>query len=272
VGVRVPPFAFMDCCAYCSAAGFDTKAFYQLIKERYKTTLFRDVVHVGIEEGKKLCDLFYFPYGAMISWGKSLKEGEKYLELIKDFSHKTLPFLETDDYTFNFGKKAKVIEDLIIIPNKDVKTKLAISHGLAQSVKLGAFEGSITKVFEKTRHLPEVLSKRGRIPLSRKTIRKKMGELFLERSSINLHVDVLDTPEFFWEYPELEPLYQMVAKELEIDVRGRMLNHRLDVVRDLFEMLGNELNNQHSSRLEWTIIWLIIIEVVISLLSAFNFL
>jgi uncharacterized Rmd1/YagE family protein len=37
-------------------------------------------------------------------------------------------------------------------------------------------------------------------------------------------------------------------------------------VHELFEMLGNELNHQHSSRLEWTIIWLIIIEVGLSIL------
>ena len=96
-------------------------------------------------------------------------------------------------------------------------------------------------------------------------IRRKMGELFIERNSINLHVDVLDVPEFFWEYPELEPLYQMIAKYLDLKTRVEVLNHRLDVVHELFQMLGSELNHQHSSRLEWFIIWLIIIEVLLSL-------
>ncbi len=93
-----------------------------------------------------------------------------------------------------------------------------------------------------------------------------MGELFIERNSINLHVDVLDTPEFFWEYSELEPFYAMTANYLEIETRVEVLNQRLDVVHELFEMLGNELNHQHSSRLEWTIICLIIIEVFLSIL------
>lgn len=99
-----------------------------------------------------------------------------------------------------------------------------------------------------------------------------MGALFLDRSSINLHVDVLDTPEFFWEHPELEPMYLDVANELDIQNRGQVLNQRLDVLRELFEMLGNELNHQHSSRLEWIIIWLILIEVIITLLTRLNFL
>jgi uncharacterized Rmd1/YagE family protein len=93
-----------------------------------------------------------------------------------------------------------------------------------------------------------------------------MGELFIERTSINLHMDVLDTPEFFWEYPELEPLYMMTANYLDIRTRVEVLNQRLDVVHGLFEMLGTELNHLHSSRLEWTIISLIVIEVLVSLL------
>ena len=56
-----------------------------------------------------------------------------------------------------------------------------------------------------------------------------------------LHVDVLDTPEFFWEYPELEPLYIMTANYLDIETRVEVLNQRLDVIHELFEMLGNEL-------------------------------
>jgi uncharacterized Rmd1/YagE family protein len=83
---------------------------------------------------------------------------------------------------------------------------------------------------------------------------------------------VLDTPEFFWDHSDLEPFYTIIANELDIKTRGQILNQRLDVVRELFEMLGNELNHQHSSRLEWIIIGLIVSEVVISLLQVFNFL
>ena len=93
-----------------------------------------------------------------------------------------------------------------------------------------------------------------------------MGELFLERATINLHLDALDTPEFFWEYPELEPLYKMITVYLDVQTRVEVLNKRLDILHELLEVLGNELNLQHSSRLEMTIIWLIIFEVVLTLL------
>lgn len=228
--------------------------------------MYRDCLHISVNSNDKVGDVFYFSYGSMVAWGLVPEECKFYIDMVKDYEQGHLEEMETDEFTYVIGDSPKIIEDEIILPNRDVLSLLAISHGLAQSVKLGTFENAIRKIFADTKQIPEDLARHGRISLSRKEIRRKMGELFIERSSINLHFDVLDTPEFFWEYSELEPLYAMTAKYLELETRVDVLNKRLDVVHELFEMLGNELNHQHSSRLEWTIIWLIIIEVFLSLL------
>ncbi len=88
----------------------------------------------------------------------------------------------------------------------------------------------------------------------------------MERNFINVHAEMLDTPEFFWNHPELEPFYRRTAHYLDVNKRIEVLNKRLGVVHELFEILSNELNHQHSSRLELIIISLIVIEVVIALL------
>lgn len=256
----------MECRAYCTASAYHIKALYERFKQvGASVTLYRDVIHFSVPQ-EVVGDIFYFSYGAAVFWGFSLEQCHSYLEQIREFEEQPAEEIETDLFTFVFGDAPKIVEDEIILPNLDVLSRLAISHGLAQSVKLGTFESALRKTFKHTKHIPEDLAKRGRISLSRQEIRRKMGELFIERSSINLHVDVLDTPEFFWEYSELEPLYAMAANYLDLETRVDVLNHRLDVIHELFEMLGNELNHQHSSRLEWTIIWLIIMEVVLTLL------
>ncbi|WP_068467488.1 RMD1 family protein [Candidatus Protochlamydia phocaeensis] len=256
----------MDCRAYCTASSYQIKSLYESLKSQ-GASLYRDVIHFPVP-GESIGDVFYFSYGATVCWGLTPEKCRFYLNLIKNFEEQPLAIedVEMDEFTFTFGDVPKIVGDEIILPNRDVLNRLAISHGLAQSVKLGTFENAIRRTFNHTKHIPEDLAKHGRIPLSRQEIRKKMGDLFIERNSINLHLDVLDTPEFFWEYSELEPLYAMTDNYLDIDARVEVLNQRLDVVHELFEMLGNELNHQHSSRLEWTIIWLIIIEVLLSLL------
>lgn len=44
---------------------------------------------------------------------------------------------------------------------------------------------------------------------------------------------------------------------LDIDQRVEVVNKRLDVLEQLLEILRAEKSEQHSSRLEWIVIWLI---------------
>lgn len=256
----------MNCRAYCTASAYQVKALFENFKQMGATvTLYRDVIHFAVP-GETTGNIYYFPYGSAVFWGLSHQQCLPYLEQIKEFEQQPVDQVEMDEFTCTLGDIPKIIEDEIFLSNQDVLTLLAVSHGLAQSVKLGTFESTLRKTFNQTKHIPEELAQHGRISLSRKEIRRQMGKLFIERSSINLHVDVLDTPEFFWEYSELEPLYAMTANYLDLETRVEVLNQRLDVIHELLEMLGNELNHQHSSRLEWTIIILIVVEVSLTLL------
>ena len=46
-----------------------------------------------------------------------------------------------------------------------------------------------------------------------------------------------------------------------------MLNKRLDILKELFDMLASEYHNSHASMLEWIIIILIVIEVFFQVVS-----
>jgi uncharacterized Rmd1/YagE family protein len=256
----------MDCCAFCAASAYNIKPLSEVMRAHYKTRLYRDVVYVAIKREQVTCEAFIFSYGAAVFWGVNAETGLKILkEDISPFEEHPLPDIDQDVFTYEYGDSASVADDEIILPSDSVLTKLAISQGLAQSVRIGAFEASLQKTFKLTKQLPEDLANYGKISLSRKEMRRKMGELFIARNSVNLNMDVLDTPEFFWEHPELDPLYRMISNYLDIRTRVEILNQRLGVMHDLFEMLGTELNYSHSTRLEWAVIGLIFIEVIISL-------
>lgn len=256
----------MRCTCYCTAAGYDIPALFQYLNRLGHTQLFRDVVHIQIfEHERPKGDLFYFSYGSLVCWGFSEEEEREILIPLRTFEKESLAKIELDEFTFIEGPEMKIEEDEIMLQDSLSLTKLAISHGLAQSVKLATFEEIIQKTIDHTKHLPIDLARRGKIPLSRKEISKKMGEIFIERNFINQHTDILDTPEFFWDYPELESFYRRTAHYLDVSKRGELLNKRLTVVHELFEILSNELNHQHSSRLEIIIILLIFIEVTIAL-------
>ncbi len=229
--------------------------------------LFRDVIHIQIKEDRQIKgDIFYFSYGAVVCWSFSEEEEREILNALKEFEKEPIAKPELDEFTFSFSDNMKILEDEISLHNKSSLTKLAISHGLAQSVKLTTFEELIQKTIEHTKQLPINLAKKGKIPLSRKEISRKMGEIFIERNFINLHSEILDIPEFFWDYPELEPFYRRTAHYLDVNKRVEVLNKRLNVMHELYEILSSEINHQHTSRLETIIVLLILIEVTIALL------
>ncbi|MGH2612885.1 MAG: RMD1 family protein [Rhabdochlamydiaceae bacterium] len=258
----------MRCTTYCTAAAYDIPRLFQSLQTFGSAQLFRDCVHLLLKEDRKpKGDIFYLSYGCVVLWGFSEEEEHAILGSLKEFEKDPMPKPEMDEFTYVYDENMRIEEDEISLPTKNILTKLAISYGVAQSVKLTTFEETIQKTIDNTKHLPEDLATKGRISMSRKGISRKMGELFIERNFINLHSEILDTPEFFWNYPELEPYYRRTTHYLDTNKRIEILNKRLGVVHELFEILSSELNHQHSSRLEWTIIILIFIEICIVMLK-----
>ena len=257
------------CISYSTAMGYPLKEIVLELRKNYRLSQYKEAVFVdyGTDPYGGPRGVFVFVFGTFVCWGLSRNEEEEILHFLKSYEEGSYEFIEKELLGYTYGEKGAIVDDCLILPSKDISVKLAYSFALAQSSKLAVFEGIVKKTTNATRFLPEQLSKHGRIPLSKKEIQKKMGELFIERSSINLHFDALDTPEYFWEHSELEPLYTITVNHLDIKNRVDLLNRRLDVMHDLLEVLDNELNHQHASRLEWIIILLIMIEVAISLVK-----
>lgn len=257
----------MDCTAVCASTSFKIKPLFDWLKSSHKTEMIREVIYADIPVNDKIVHTFFFPYGSIVGWGANREELQSIVSMTREFEVSPVEEVEFDEFSYDYGEKQlRIVEDLISLNDVSTLLMLALSHAIAQSVKLGSFEIKMQKTFNSTQQLPEDLAKKGRIGLSRKQISQKMGSLFLDRNSINLYLDVLDTPDFFWEYPELETAYHLMANYLDIKSRVDVLNQRLGVIHELFEMLATELNHQHSSRLEWTIILLIVIEVIVSVL------
>ena len=257
----------MRCTAYCSAANYDILRLFQFLQMTGTSQMLRDVIHTQPKDEKGIKrDIFYFPYGVVIFWGFSVEEETSLLSALKKFEKEPLPKAEMDEFSFSYGDKTNIEDDEIILQKKEVLTKLAISYAIGQSVKLSVFEDAIASTIEHSKHIPKDLSDKGKIPLSRRETARKMGELYLERNYINLHSEILDTPEFFWEHPDSEPLYRKMALYLDVSKRVDLLNRRLNLLHELFEILSNELNHQHAYFLEWMVIILIVIEVIIVLM------
>lgn len=260
--------AFRRCSAYCTAASYQMRALLESLQElKAQVSYFRSSHVIHHFEGFEHGDVFYFSTGTVVMWGLSVSEEKEVLLRLRSFEVDPVAEIEIEESRYSIGNMAKILKDDIMLPSEDVVTKLAFSHGLAQSVKLEIFEKKMAMRIESMSTIPYSLASKGRIPLSRKHLTQMMGELILERNAINLYSDILDTPDFFWEYSELEPLYRMIAKDLDITVRVMVLNKRLDIIKDLVQVLSQEVNSRYFLVAEWAIgIWAVF-EVTMSILK-----
>lgn len=263
----------MRCSSYCTAPEYQMQ---NLVKKLNNIGLepkyFDDVLYIQKEAKKDSgpIDIFFFPFGCVIIWGAEESKEKMILEEMVSANVSQNSYLESEfiDFEYNQNAERTFIDEEkneIILADKSTFVKLSISHALAQSVKLSVLEESVSDLIIRTTPIQQELASTGSVSLSKKEISKQIGILFNERYSINLHSDILDTPEFFWRRPSYEPLYLMTAEFQDIQTRQNILNNRLGMIHELYNILSNNLDYKHSTRLEWIIIVLITIEVVLSL-------
>jgi uncharacterized Rmd1/YagE family protein len=257
----------MECQAYATAESYNLNALKRFFKQQErKITVFNKEI-IALEEGASF--IFFFDFGCVVFWNVPQERMQGIFSELVPFSeaphhehHK-----ETFTYEENNSGETQIADEHFSLGNEDELEKIAISFGLAQSVKLDVLEARLETQIEETKSIPLELAEKGRISRSQREISKQMGRLFLEKSAMNLYSEFLDTPEFFWDRSHLKHLYNEICHIIDLDDRIHIANKRLDMVQEIYSLLSGELQHQHSSFLEWIIIILISIEIALSLLK-----
>lgn len=252
----------MECLTYSTAQGYQlANVFNFLQKKERQMHRFSDVVFYQSDSQF----VYIFSFGAIVFWGLDSNQALSFINSLEPYADEPLPF-EKDEFSYEVGANTVIdeISDTIILENDtDAFYKLSLSYALAQSIKLASHEKELKLTIDKMAFIPKSLAKTGKTTLNRIEIAKKMGELYLQKSSINSNLNVMHTPRIIWDHSEIEPHYHMAADFLDIHSRVESLNMGLTMIQDLLEILEDQLNHKHSSMLEWIIIVLIFVEVVL---------
>ena len=86
-------------------------------------------------------EVFLFEYGTVVIWGMTLTQEQRFLKDISKFETEKLSEddVQTENFNFYYTREyqARIYNDFISLrEKKNYMTKLAISHALAQSVKV----------------------------------------------------------------------------------------------------------------------------------------
>ncbi|PKS11217.1 hypothetical protein jhhlp_002978 [Lomentospora prolificans] len=282
--------------AVCVAEGFNMNAIPQILSSRgYEIdpdgTGFEAAEVVHARDPETGADIFVFPSGTVVTWSLPTDEIVKYLlEAAEDPHESSRREVEDLDYVCDPSRDTSLMKDDLVVlgtrretttqdPDSDSDSepsrlnttlaKVAFSSGLARSTKLAVLEADLASYFEHTRSIPSILAQGSRLPLSRTFIHKKTGELLSLSARLNNYSELTDSlPDIFWDSRSelgLEGYYDQVGRALDVNVRIRTLNQRLDYAQDIASVLREMSSERHSTRLEVIIILLIAVEVVFEL-------
>lgn len=222
---------------------------------------YRDAFYLKYPVG----EAWLMEYGVLVSWDLKADEQQHLCNELKEWfvDAGVEQISERYSYDLSSDKEFQVRHDIITLNTEEKLVRLALSHAFAQSTKLQVFEDRAQKVISNNRSITKELAATGTIKLSRKKLAQLRGVLFDTGSDISLHFNLLDTPEFFWDYPEMEIYYSALMKYLDLKPRIDILNHKLATIKELLDMLASEQHHKHAAWLEWIIIILIAVDIIV---------
>jgi len=205
-------------------------------------------------EGRPQKDIFTFAYGCIVFWGLTRAEELSMLTFIAPYSQEPTSKYEREashdvmDFAYKpkpnvvgARRRTRVAGDEIFLTSSNALEKFAVSCSLAQSAKLFVFERRLESTIDSVKQIPEELAETGKVTLTRKELSRMFGKLFIARTQVNLHSDILDEPDFLWDNDYWEETYEKMGEYLDISNRVDLLNKRADLIRELLDVIENQL-------------------------------
>ena len=89
-----------------------------------------------------------------------------------------------------------------------------------------------------------------------------IGKTLSIKNSIIDDLYIFDAPDIVWENELLGRIDEAIKRTLDIRMRYRDIDYKLKIVHENLTVFTDLMQNRESTRLEWVIIGLILIEVV----------
>jgi uncharacterized Rmd1/YagE family protein len=212
-----------------------------------------------------------FRYGVVVLVGLSPIEED---ELVRGISARlTGRYAKIEDETASIEiapeRDDQVTGGSISLKDLSPPRVLVIADVLAKNVALVRDEREVNKVLELIEPFANRLATTGRGPVNRREMLRVIGQTLLVQHRISGRIAVAEKPDVLWDRSDLERLYARLEDEYELKERANALQHKLQVIEGTSRALVDIIDTERSSRLEATIVLLIVVEVLIAFYELF---
>lgn len=212
--------------------------------------------------------LYIFDYGVIVFANYDEAAKNELIRFIKNYTTTLVDLNLSEEYHIETNTaldKAIVKNNYVSIPKIDSSIMRIVMLNIGQSVALDYYENLTDELISSSKHYILQLEKQGKISISKTNLLKYIGKVLNMKNSIIDNLYILDDPNLVWDNAELNVLNRNLKTNFDINTRFKDLDYRLQIVEDNLTLFTDVLNVRESSKLEWMIVILIVIEIFISL-------
>lgn len=221
----------------------------------------KDELFIKTESGEYLQVL---SYGVVCSTSDFYSITEQ-LQLVKKQASNWYGYQEENSDSFQlelFKERLQLhYNQLDLIDDDPQKIRMVMLH-LSQSVALSTYASKAEDLLMETKKHTSLLERDGRLQIKGKKLKKYIGGVLNIKNDISEHLYIFDSPDEVWDDENLNDINNALKKAFDVQERYRIIKQQLDIVKENLDLFKEIMFHNESSRLEWIIIILIVIEVI----------
>ena len=221
---------------------------------------------------------FIYNYGAVVFFNVSDDLQEKELNSIQEYKTTSTQTRATDVFLLEVQEpstvsdppppsESKVYFDRVVVNRLSFETIKIVCMLVAESTGLDYYETLIESLLLKTNKYAKTLRREGKMLESPKELIKFIGFCLDMKQDIISNLYIVDSPDETWESVELDKMHQELKLMMEVDTRYRGLEYKIKIIQESVEVIVDLSKSKRETLLEMTIIFLIGVEIVLSLLK-----
>jgi len=156
----------------------------------------------------------------------------------------------------------KVEFEKVILPEINEEMIRLVMLNASQSVALNRYAEITEALLIETNEHTLYLEQKGKLDISGNQLKRFIGKILNIKNKISENLYIFDSHEITWEDQQLNLLNSALKKTFDLKDRYHLIHDRIDIIKENLELFKDIMDHNESSRLEWIIIILIVIEVV----------
>ncbi|MCB0398369.1 MAG: RMD1 family protein [Winogradskyella sp.] len=207
--------------------------------------------------------IYLFQYGMVSFFNLTKLEIDNALQAIKPLCDTYFEHMISEEV--NVEIKANTIQvnfESIVLPGINSEMIRLVMLNASQSVALNLYSEITETLLIETNEHTKYLESKGKLNISNNKLKRFIGKILNIKNKISENLYIFDSPEITWDDEQLNKLNTDLKQTFDLKDRYHLIHDRIEIIKENLELFKDIMDHRESSRLEWIIIILILVEVV----------